>query len=202
MKVIAGLGNPGEAYANTAHNVGFDVVGLLARRLGAAWKGSPRFRAHTARAAHDGQQLMLVRPQTYMNLSGDSVAPLLRYFGGTAADLTVVSDDADLPLGRLRVRGSGGSGGHKGLASVIEALGTDAFARVRVGVGRADDARRDLAGQVLAKLDAPRREALGKAAEDAADAVMCLIGQGLNETMNRFNGWGAEAAPADTGTRE
>lgn len=199
MKVIAGLGNPGEAYANTAHNVGFDVVGLVARRLDAAWSNSPRFSARTARAAYAGQPLVLVCPQTYMNLSGTSVAPLMRYFGWTPEDLTVVSDDADLPLGRLRVRGSGGSGGHRGLASIIEALGTDGFSRVRVGVGREDDPRRDLASQVLAKLDEARRATLGKAAETAADAVMCLIGQGLNETMNRFNGWGAET-PKDVDT--
>ena len=200
--MIAGLGNPGEAYANTAHNIGFDVVALLARRLDAGWRNSAGFHARTARATVAGQALMLVQPQTYMNLSGTSVAPLLRYFGGGPADLTVVSDDADLPLGRLRIRGSGGSGGHRGLASVIEALGTDAFCRVRVGVGREDDRRRDLAGQVLAKLGDAQREALGKAAEAAADAVTCLIEKGLNETMNRFNGWGAEAAPADGGTRD
>ncbi|MCL1920211.1 MAG: aminoacyl-tRNA hydrolase [Kiritimatiellaeota bacterium] len=196
--MIAGLGNPGEAYANTAHNVGFDVVDELARRLDADWKGSFWFKARTARATLGGQQLMLVKPQTYMNLSGTSVAPLLRYFGGTPADLTVVSDDADLPLGRLRIRGGGGSGGHRGLASVIGALGTEAFARIRVGVGREGDRRRDLAGQVLAKLDEARRTVLDKAAGAAADAVTCLIEKGLNETMNRFNGWGAaEAAPAD-----
>ncbi|MCL2105426.1 MAG: aminoacyl-tRNA hydrolase, partial [Kiritimatiellaeota bacterium] len=132
-----------------------------------------------------------------MNLSGTSVVPLLRYLGGKPDDLTVASDDADLPLGRLRIRGTGGSGGHRGLASVIEALGTEAFCRIRVGVGRENDRRRDLASQVLAKLDETRKGILGKAAEAAADAVMCMIDKGLNETMNRFNGWGAEPAPAD-----
>jgi len=195
--MIAGLGNPGEAYANTAHNVGFDVVDVIARRLNADWKGSFWFKARTARATCGGQAVMLVKPQTYMNLSGASVAPLLRYFGGTHADLTVVSDDADLPLGRLRIRASGGSGGHRGLASIIGALGTEEFPRVRVGVGREDGRQRDLAGQVLAKLDEARREVLTKAAEAAADAVICLIEKGLNETMNRFNGWGAEPAPAN-----
>jgi PTH1 family peptidyl-tRNA hydrolase len=198
--MIAGLGNPGDAYANTAHNVGFDVVGLLAQRLDAGWKNSFWFHARTAKVTYAGQMLVLVKPQTYMNLSGTSVGPLLRYLGGKPDDLTVVSDDADLPLGRLRIRGSGGSGGHRGLASIISALGTEAFSRIRVGVGREDDRRRDLAGQVLAKLDETRKAALGKAAEAAADAVMCMIDKGLNETMNRFNGWGAEPAPADVGT--
>jgi PTH1 family peptidyl-tRNA hydrolase len=197
--MIAGLGNPGDAYVNTAHNVGFDVVRLLAQRLDAGWKNSLWFHARTARVTVAGQMVVLVQPQTYMNLSGTSVGPLLRYLGGKPEDLTVVSDDADLPLGRLRIRGSGGTGGHRGLASIIGALGTEAFSRIRVGVGREDDRRRDLAGQVLAKLDDDRREVLGKATEAAADAVMCLIEKGLNETMNRFNGWGAEA-PADSET--
>jgi PTH1 family peptidyl-tRNA hydrolase len=200
--MIAGLGNPGDAYANTAHNVGFDVVGLLAQRLDAGWKNSFWFHARTAKVTYAGQMLVLVKPQTYMNLSGTSVGPLLRYLGGKPDDLTVVSDDADLPLGRLRIRGSGGSGGHRGLASIISALGTEAFNRIRVGVGREDDHRRDLASQVLAKLDETRQTVLGKAAEAAADAVMCMIDKGLNETMNRFNGWGAEPAPADVATRE
>jgi PTH1 family peptidyl-tRNA hydrolase len=188
VKVIAGLGNPGESYANTAHNIGFDVVARRARRLNAGWKNSAGFHARVAREMHAGQMVVLVQPQTYMNLSGNSVAPLLRYFGWDASDLTVVSDDADLPLGRLRIRGAGGSGGHRGLASIIEALGTDAFCRVRVGVGREDDRRRDLASQVLAKLNEAQRTALDKAAETAADAVTCLIEKGLTEAMNRFNG--------------
>ena len=122
MKMIAGLGNPGTAYANTPHNVGFDVVDLLAERMAAGWKNSSGFHARVARAACAGGPLLLVKPQTFMNLSGTSVAPLLRYYGGSPADLTVILDDADLPPGTLRIRASGGSGGHRGLASVIEAL--------------------------------------------------------------------------------
>lgn len=138
---------------------------------------------------------MLVKPQTFMNLSGNSVAALLRYFGGMPADLTVVSDDADLPLGRLRLRANGGSGGHRGLLSIIEQLGTEDFPRLRVGVGR-EDRQGDLANQVLAKLDEPRQTLLRKAVEAAADAALFLVEQGLNETMNRFNGWSAEPPPA------
>lgn len=192
MKLIAGLGNPGESYANTPHNVGFDVVDVLAKRLEAEWKNSSRFQARVARTAYAGQALMLVKPQTFMNLSGTSVAPLLRYHGGEPGDLTVVSDDADLPLGKLRIRASGGSGGHRGLASVIESLGTDAFARVRLGVGREE--RRGLVDHVLGKFDENRQNAARATVDAAADAVMCLIEHGLNESMNRFNGWSAEAA--------
>lgn len=190
MKLIAGLGNPGESYANTPHNVGFDVVDVLAKRLESEWKNSSGFRARVVRTAYAGQTLMLVKPQTFMNLSGTSVAPLLRYYGGEPCDLTVVLDDADLPLGRLRIRASGGSGGHRGLASVIESLGTEAFARVRLGVGREE--RRGLVDHVLGKFDGPRQNIVQATVEAAADAVLCLIENGLNESMNRFNGWCAE----------
>ena len=137
---------------------------------------------------------MLVKPQTFMNLSGNSVAALLRYFGGTPVDLTVISDDADLPLGRMRLRANGGSGGHRGLLSIIEQLGTEGFPRLRVGIGR-EDRQGDLANQVLAKLDETRQNLLQKSIEAAADAALFLIEQGLNETMNRFNGWSAEPPP-------
>ena len=194
MKMIAGLGNPGEAYAQTAHNVGFDVVDVIAQRLKIGWKNSSGFQARTAKTIYAGQQLMLVKPQTFMNLSGNSVAALLRYFGGTPADLAVISDDADLPLGRMRLRANGGSGGHRGLLSIIEQLGTEDFPRLRVGIGR-EDRQGDLASQVLAKLDETRQNLLRKSVEAAADAALFLIEQGLNETMNRFNGWSAEPPP-------
>jgi len=190
VKLIAGLGNPGESYANTPHNVGFDVVDVLAKRLETEWRNSSGFHARVARTAFAGETLMLVKPQTFMNLSGSSVVPLLRYYGGEPQDLTVVLDDADLPLGRLRIRSAGGSGGHRGLASVIEALGTEAFSRVRLGVGREE--RRGLVDHVLGKFDETRLSVVRATVEAAADAVMCLIENGLNESMNRYNGWGAE----------
>jgi len=194
--MIAGLGNPGETYANTPHNVGFDVVDLLAERLGAGWKNSSGFHARVARTSYAGETLLLAKPQTFMNLSGTSVAPLLRYYGGTPSDLTVILDDADLPLGKVRIREAGGSGGHRGLASVIEALGTEAFPRIRLGVGRED--RGDLANHVLGKFDEARQKLVGAMIEAAADAVQCLTANGLNEAMNRFNGWSAqEAQPQD-----
>jgi PTH1 family peptidyl-tRNA hydrolase len=190
--MIAGLGNPGEAYANTPHNVGFDVVDVLAKRLDAGWKNSSGFHARVARVNLAGEAVWLVKPQTFMNLSGTSVAPLLRYYGGNPADLTVVLDDADLPLGRLRIRASGGSGGHRGLASVIEALGTEAFPRIRLGVGREE--RGGLIGHVLGKFGEDRQTLVRAAIEAAADAVQCSTENGLNEAMNRYNGWSAEEA--------
>jgi len=192
VKMFAGLGNPGETYANTPHNVGFDVVDLLAERLGAGWKNSSGFHARVARTTCAGESLLLAKPQTFMNLSGNSVVPLLRYYGGTPSDLTVILDDADLPLGKLRIRASGGSGGHRGLASIIEALGTEGFPRIRLGVGREE--RGDLVGHVLGKFDAERQTRVRGMIEAAADAAQCLTENGLNEAMNRYNGWSAEEA--------
>jgi PTH1 family peptidyl-tRNA hydrolase len=201
VKVIAGLGNPGPEYEETPHNVGFDVVALLAERLAAEWRRSTRFQARLARVDRGGESWLLVQPQTFMNLSGTSVAPLLRYHGGGPADLVVVLDDADLPLGRLRIRPEGGSGGHRGLASIIEALGTEAFARVRLGVGR-EGAAPDggLVEHVLGRFDPARRLVAQRMVAAAADAVQCLAERGLAETMNRFNGWQAEPADPEAGS--
>lgn len=193
MKIVAGLGNPGAEYVRTPHNVGFAVVERLAERLEGAWRGSPRFQARLAKVDASGARLLLAMPQTYMNVSGSSVAPLLSYHGGGLNDLLVVLDDADLPAGRLRVRASGGSGGHRGLASLIEALGGGDFARVRVGVGRGRQGS-GLVEHVLGRLD-PEREALVRqTVEKAADAVLCWAAQGVTEAMNRYNGWLAEEA--------
>jgi len=193
VNIIAGLGNPGPEYDDTPHNIGFSVVGLLADRLQADWRRSARFQARLARTRQGGTEWLLVQPLTFMNLSGTSVAPVLRYHGCSPADLVVVLDDADLPLGRLRLRAEGGSGGHRGLASIIEALGTEAFPRVRLGVGR-DEAADGLVGHVLGKFDGARRAAARKLVEAAADAVQCLAEKGMAEAMNRFNGWQVDQA--------
>ncbi len=196
MKVIVGLGNPGPEYDNTPHNVGFDVVSLLAERLAAEWRRSTRFQARLARV---GTEWLLVQPWTFMNLSGTSVAPVLRYHGCEPAELVVVLDDADLPLGRLRLREAGGSGGHRGLASIIEALGTEAFPRVRLGVGRAA-AEDGLVGHVLGKFDPARRAVARRLVAAAADAVQCVAEQGMAEAMNRFNGWQDEQTDMSAGS--
>lgn len=192
MTLVAGLGNPGAEYVRTPHNVGFEVVEAVADRLRGMWRPSARFSARMASVEHAGRRLLLLEPQTYMNLSGSSVVPALRYHGGTADNLVVVLDDADLPPGRLRIRPSGGSGGHRGLASVIEMLGTDGFARIRVGVGRGRG--EGLVGHVLGRMDPGRGELVAAAVAMAADAVLCLAAQGVAEAMNRFNGWDATDA--------
>ncbi|MEI6210002.1 MAG: aminoacyl-tRNA hydrolase [bacterium] len=194
MKVIAGLGNPGTEYEDTPHNVGFDVVALLAERLAVDWRRSTRFQARLARVDRGGDAWLLVQPQTFMNLSGTCVAPLVRYYGGVPADLVVVMDDADLPLGRIRIRPDGGSGGHRGLASVIESLGTGAFARVRMGVGRAGAADAGLVDHVLGRFDPARRQEARRMVAATAEAVTCLVERGVAEAMNRYNGPQVESA--------
>lgn len=195
MKVIAGLGNPGREYERTPHNVGFDVVDLLAARLDTGWRNSPKFHALTARAAYAGETVLLVKPQTFMNLSGTSIGPLLKYFGGMPTDLTVVVDDVNLPLGKLRIRAAGSCGGHNGLSSVIQCLGTDAFTRIRLGMGRQEHG--SLADHVLGRFDAERQKVVDALEEASADAVQFLIRKGLNEVMNRYNGWCVEETPSD-----
>ena len=193
LKIVAGLGNPGAEYARTPHNAGFGVVDRLAGRLDGTWRNHARFKASLARVRSGDADLLLAKPQTFMNLSGESVGALMRYYGASAADLVVVSDDADLPAGRLRVRPDGGAGGHRGLISVIEACGAQNFARVRVGVGRGA-AGAGLIGHVLGRLAPEDEDAVMKTLDAAADAVLCLVAQGVAEAMNRFNGWDATGA--------
>jgi len=142
MKMVVGLGNPGREYQHTRHNAGFDVLDELARRHGGEFRGSLRFKAETAEVRIGAVNVLLVKPTTFMNASGEAVGPLMRKRGITAVDLVVVVDDVDLELGRLRIRGKGSPGGHNGLKSIEAALGSDEYARVRVGVGRPKGGKR------------------------------------------------------------
>lgn len=191
VKLIVGLGNPGREYERTPHNVGFAVVDALAERQPVRFKRSLRWSALVADARVGGEPVLLVKPQTYMNSSGVAVAAVVRYYKLAVGDLTVVVDDADLPVGRLRVRARGGSGGHKGLASLIAHLQDDAFARVRVGIGRARGAE-DLVDHVLAPFSAAEARELAPALERAAEAVACVVRQGVDAAMNAFNAAAAE----------
>jgi len=186
VKIVAGLGNPGAQYANTPHNAGFAVVESLAVRLACRLRRSLWFKARTARAAAGADAVLLVQPQTYMNNSGAAVASVLRYYKAGPQDLIVVSDDADLPLGRLRVRATGSSGGHRGLDSIIQTLGTRGFARVRVGIGRRETGR-GLIEHVLGPLTPPELERMAVVVDRAAQAVLCIVSSGAEEAMNRFN---------------
>jgi PTH1 family peptidyl-tRNA hydrolase len=187
MKVICGLGNPGERYLLTRHNVGFRVVDLLADRWGVA--GSGRVRDGAARLEvslpEPVGKVLLVKPMRYMNRSGAALKAALRNTEVDAAsDLLVVADDVDLPLGRVRLRRSGSAGGHNGLRDVIAALGSDEFNRLRVGIGRAGET----VDHVLATFKPAERDLAAEAIATAADAAERWLAEGIAEAMNEFNG--------------
>ena len=188
MRIVVGLGNPGKAYEGTPHNAGFAVVDRLARRMNCPLRRSLRFAARIGKVRRGDDALWLVQPRTFMNNSGAAAAAILRYQKLAPHELIAVTDDADLPLGRIRVRPGGGSGGHKGLASLIQQVGTDAFARVRVGVGRDRPGGRELVEYVLAPLSPEERKRLTVVVDRAADAVIHILDRGVEEAMNRFNG--------------
>lgn len=185
MKLIVGLGNPGPKYKGTRHNVGFEVVDELARRKNLVFESSPA-EAVMARERGPDAGIMLAKPLTFMNLSGFAVGALVRYFRIELGDVLVVTDDVNLTLGRLRARPSGSAGGHNGLRSVIELLGTEDIPRLRVGVDRGDS-RRDLADHVLAGFEADEREAIAVAIADAGDAAELFVADGIDAVMNRYN---------------
>ena len=191
MKLIAGLGNPGPKYRGTRHNIGFEVVNELARRAGATFESSPaealvaKVRAGTSFNRSD-EPVLLAKPLTFMNLSGQALGELLRYFKIDSGDLLVIVDEVQLPLAKLRARAKGSAGGHNGLKSIIEHVGPD-FSRLRVGVGRGDN-RRDLADHVLARFDNDETAEVDRMTQRAADAAEMFITQGIAAVMNGFNG--------------
>ncbi len=191
------MGNPGRAYERTPHNVGFAVVDELARRLDCSLRRSFRVSVRCGSADADGLRVLLAQPLTFMNASGEAVGRLMRLKGIEAPDLVVVLDDADLPLGRIRIRSKGGTGGHKGLASIVASIGTDAFARVRVGVGR-PQVSADLVRHVLTPFSPAEADAAAAAVARATDAVACVLADGVSAAMNRFN----PAPPGDVGSKE
>lgn len=187
MKMVVGLGNPGREYQQTRHNAGFDVLDELARRHGGSFRGSYRFPAETAEVRMGGEGVLLVKPATFMNRSGEAVGPVLRKRGIELADLIVVVDDVDIDLGRLRIRAQGSPGGHNGLKSVEAALGSDAYARVRVGVGR-PQAAGEMVDHVLSRFRPEEKDAAAEVIRRAADAVEMMVREGLVKAMNKFNG--------------
>jgi peptidyl-tRNA hydrolase, PTH1 family len=185
VKLVAGLGNPGERYRGTRHNVGFEVVDLIARRQGLAFETAP-VEAMQARWRRGGDVVVLLKALTFMNVSGEPIGALARYYKIPSSDLLVVCDDVNLPLGRLRARPGGSEGGHNGLRSVASALGTTTYARLRVGVGRGDE-RKDLADHVLARFEPEEWNGIDGAIARAADAVETWIDRGMDDVMNVYN---------------
>ena len=197
MKVIAGLGNPGAQYANTPHSIGFEVVEALAREIGAEWKVSSSYNGEIATGMLGGVKVVLVKPTTYMNLSGNCVAPVVKYHNAKVAeDLLVVSDDIDLPVGKMRVRKGGSAGGHNGLKSVIERVGTPDFIRLRIGVGRDARNRANVVGHVLGKFSPDDRKVMDEVVAEAVKAIGAIERESTEIAMNRYNGWTATSASA------
>ena len=188
MKIVAGLGNPGAQYANTPHSVGFEAVDAIAGAAGASWEEKRQFKCLMARATVAGQQVLLVKPQTFMNLSGESVAPVVKYHNATPADLLVIHDDIDLPLGRMRIRRGGSCGGHNGVRNIIERLGTQDFVRLKLGVGKD---RSDVVGFVLGKFPPDARKTMDLVVEQAAKAAAAILDRGPECAMNEFNSFSA-----------
>jgi peptidyl-tRNA hydrolase, PTH1 family len=185
MKLVVGLGNPGKKYDGTRHNVGFATVDLVAGRHHLTWESAPRgIDAVSTKWLNGGA--VFAKPLTFMNLSGQAIVGLLQFYKIDVSDLLVIVDEAQLETGRLRARPSGSAGGHNGLKSVIESLGTEAFPRLRIGVGRGD-ARRDLADHVLGKIEAAEQPTIEEAVKRAADAAEMFITDGILAVMNTFN---------------
>ena len=185
--LLVGLGNPGSKYESTRHNMGFLAVDGLARRKGFRFN-KLRFRAWTAEWMVNGEKVLVMKPQTYMNLSGESVGEAARFYKIPADHVVVISDDISLPVGKLRIRTGGSAGGHNGLKNIILHLGTDQFPRLRVGVGEKPHPDYDMADWVLGKFVGEDKKTVDAAVKRAADAIECILADGLDKGMNRFNG--------------
>ncbi len=190
MKLVVGLGNPGFLYARNRHNLGFMAVNALAKRLNVDFDRK-QGHARTGMGMVGNRKILLARPQTYMNASGESVKLLLERYDMKPADLVVIHDDLDLPVGKLRLRLGGGSGGHNGIESIIRLLGTNEFHRVRVGIGRPDveDAGKEDAviGYVLSDFTREERKAVDAVLPDVGEAVIAIFRDGIAAAMNKFN---------------
>ena len=185
--LVVGLGNPGEKYENTRHNVGFLTVDELAERARVPVQ-KLKHRALTNTLEVGGVKVLLMKPVTYMNLSGEAVGEAARFYKLPPERVLVISDDVSLPLGKLRIRKGGSAGGHNGLKSIIQHLGTDQFPRIKVGVGQKPHPDYDMADWVLSKFAGEDLKTITEAIRKAADAVECLIQEGPDKAMNRFNG--------------
>ena len=185
--LIVGLGNPGREYEKTRHNAGFRALDVLAQKLGCKVdKG--KFHGLYGQVSWGGRKLLLLKPQTYMNLSGRSVLQLSAYFHVPPQRIIVLFDDISLEPGRLRIRGDGSAGGHNGIKSIISEVGSQDFPRVKIGVGAKAHPEQDLADHVLSTFSSAEEKALQSALERAADAALCIIEKGVPETANRYNG--------------
>ena len=183
IRLVVGLGNPGPQYDKTRHNIGFELVDEIAKERDLKWKRDRKFRAKIASTT---SSLVLAKPVTYMNLSGNAVARLARFHKLKPDQILVAYDDVDLPIGRLRFRANGSAGGHNGIKSIIEYLGTKEFARLKIGIGAAGG-REAMVGHVLGRFDLEEWREMQKVLAIAADGVNCALSDGLDAAMNQFN---------------
>lgn len=184
--LLVGLGNPGAKYASTRHNMGFLALDGLADREGFRFN-KLRFRAWTAQWKVGDQQVLVMKPQTYMNLSGESVGEAARFYKIPADHVLVISDDVSLPAGKLRIRAGGSAGGHNGLKNIIQHLGTDAFPRIKVGVGMPEHPDHEMIDWVIGKPQGEEAKTLRAALDRAAEAALCIVDEGADKAMNKFN---------------
>lgn len=184
MKLIVGLGNPGRQYHGTRHNVGFEVVEVLSKRHRIHVKAR-RSRAVVGEGTIAGEEVVLARPQTFMNLSGEAVGALARRYRIAPEDILVIYDDSNLPLGKLRIRTRGSAGGHNGMKSIIHSMGSEEFPRIRLGIGSPD--RREMIDHVLSRFKRAEMPIVREMIQRAADAVEMYLSEGPEPTMNRFN---------------
>ena len=185
--LIVGLGNPGKEYEKTRHNCGFRAMDILCQKLGCK-TDKAKFQGLYTQVRYKGKKLYLLKPLTYMNLSGKSVLQLSAYFHVPPQRIIVMFDDISLEPGRLRVRSDGSAGGHNGIKSIISELGSQDFPRVKIGVGAKENPQQDLADWVLSTFSSQEEKVLGPALERAADAALCILEHGFEEAANRFNG--------------
>lgn len=187
LHLIVGLGNPGADYAKTRHNAGFMLVELLAKLWRADWSNEKKFQSRIAKVERDGKRVVLCEPQTFMNLSGEAVGALVKFYQLPQTRLVVAVDDADLPLGEIRLRPGGSSGGHHGLESIEQHFGSREYARLRIGIGR-KDSRREIVGHVLGKLSPAELVLMERVLGRAVGQVECWLKHGLPKAMSQFNG--------------
>lgn len=185
MYIIVGLGNPTSRYAGTRHNVGFEVIECLEKKYGID-VNTKKHKAMIGKGIIGTQKVLLVKPQTFMNLSGESVREIMDYYKAKESDLIVIYDDISLAVGQLRIRAKGSAGGHNGIKSIIQHIGTQEFWRIKVGVGE-KPAHRDLADYVLGRFQGEEKEIMEEAFSDAADAVAVMLKDGIEAAMNQFN---------------
>jgi peptidyl-tRNA hydrolase, PTH1 family len=187
MHLVVGLGNPGAEYAQTRHNAGFLLVEKLARRWETDWTNERKFLARLAKAERLGKRVLLCEPQTFMNLSGETVGEVVNFYRLPLGQVLVAVDDADLPLGEIRLRPAGSSGGHHGLESIEQHVSSREWARLRIGIGRKDGARQ-ISNYVLGRFEPAEAGMLEKILERAANQVECWLAAGLQKAMSQFNG--------------